>query len=669
MTRLIQIVVAAVPVGSVYALAASGLVLTYRTSRVFNFAHGAVGMFSAFLFYQAWQVWRLPLPLAFCLVVLIFAPAMGVVLERLTFRSLRDAPTSVKVVVTVGLLIALQGVASAIWGATSLFLPPVFPQGSVPVLGDVRLGFDQLSMLGVSLLTMLILGAVIRFTRFGLSIRGSVDRPDLAELVGINTGTVSSMAWAMGFATAAVAGILLTPTLGLDSFTLTMFVIQAFAAALFGRLESFPLAFLGGMVIALCEQAATTFLPSSGVYLAIRPAVPFALIFGILAYAALVPGSRMGRWVRTGTGEPSAPRPSTTAGTTRRARLWGLGLAGVLAAVAPMLGSEWLSNAERGLAFAGVFASLVLLSGLSGQISLAHTAFVGTGAFVMAYLTTHAGVPWPAAIMAAGVAAVPVAWFVSIPAIRLHGLHVALITFGFGLVVSELFQSGVTGGTEGATAARPALASSDLTYFYVLLAVAVILLLIASNVQRSPTGRVLAAIRDSEPAARSIGVRLPLYRLAVFTLSGFMAAVAGASLASLQGLITFNDFHPLLSLVWLSVAVIGGLGSASGAVVAAVLWGIGATSVGALPQVGFGIGAMLLARYERGLVGFLADVRDHLRRVGPTMERAALAHEGLAWPRARVGLATASMSANGHETPASIGNGKEVGRRGAPRRA
>src|SRR5438067_1327244 len=244
MTRLIQIVVAAVPVGSVYALAASGLVLTYRTSRVFNFAHGAVGMFSAFLFYQAWQVWRLPLPLAFCLVVLVFA-------------------------------------------------------------------------------------------------------------------------------TAAVAGILLTPTLGLDSFTLTMFVIQAFAAALFGRLESFPLAFLGGMVIALCEQVATTFLPSSGVYLAVRPAVPFALIFGILAYAALVPGSRMGRWVRTGPGEPSAPRPSTTAGTTRRARLWGLGLAGVLAAVAPMLGSEWLSNAERGLAFAGVFASLVLLSGLSGQISLA----------------------------------------------------------------------------------------------------------------------------------------------------------------------------------------------------------------------------------------------------------------------------------------------------------
>jgi len=463
---------------------------------------------------------------------------------------------------------------------------------------------------------------------------------DLAELVGVNTGLVSSIAWAMGFATAAVAGILLTPTLGLDSFTLTLFVIQAFAAALFGRLESFPLAFLGGIVIAVCEQAATMYLPSSGVFLAVRPAVPFALIFGILAYAALVPGSRMGRWVRAGTGEPSAPRPSGAPSANRHVRLWGLGFAGALAAAAPLLGPEWLPRAERGLAFAGVFASLVLLSGLSGQISLAHTAFVGTGAFMMAFLTAQAGVPWPVAIVVSGLAAVPVAWFVSIPAIRLHGLHVALITFGFGLVVAELFQSGITGGTQGATATRPGFASSDLAFFYVLLAVAVVLVVVAGNVQRSPTGRVLAAIRDSEPAARSIGARLPLYRLAVFTLSGFMAAVAGAALASLQGLITFNDFHPLLSLVWLSVAVIGGLGSVSGAVVAAVLWGLGATSVGALPQVAFGIGAMLLARHERGLIGFLGAVRERLRDMAPTVRRAALAYEGLAWPRGRVGVAS-----------------------------
>src|ERR671935_2747762 len=199
MSRLIQITVAAVPVGSVYALAASGLVLTYRTSRVFNFAHGAVGMFCAFLFYQAWQVWKLPLPLAFIVVVVGFAPAMALLLERLVFRQLRDAATSVKVVVTVGLLIALQGGASAIWGGTALFLPPVFPQGSIGLVGGVRMGFDQLSIVAVSLGTMLLLGALIRFTRFGLHVRASVDRPDLAELVGVDTARVSAVSWTVGF--------------------------------------------------------------------------------------------------------------------------------------------------------------------------------------------------------------------------------------------------------------------------------------------------------------------------------------------------------------------------------------------------------------------------------------------------------------------------------------
>src|SRR5436190_10205167 len=148
MGRLLQIAVAAVPVGSVYALAASGLVLTYRTSRVFNFAHGAVGMFCAFLFYQSWVAWGLPVGVSFVLVVCVFAPAMALLLERVVFRRLRDAATSVKVVVTVGLLIALQGGASAIWGGQgSLFLPSLLPEGSVEIVAGVRLGWDQLAIL------------------------------------------------------------------------------------------------------------------------------------------------------------------------------------------------------------------------------------------------------------------------------------------------------------------------------------------------------------------------------------------------------------------------------------------------------------------------------------------------------------------------------------------
>jgi branched-subunit amino acid ABC-type transport system permease component len=640
MGRLLTVLVAALPMGSVYALAAAGLVLTYRSSRVFNFAHGAVGMASAYVFYQVWVVWQVPLPVAFALVAGVFAPVAGLGLERTLFRSLRGAATSVKVVATIGLLLGLQGTVSLIWGQRALFLPQLFPQGSVRIPGGVRMGFDQLSILAISLATLVGLGALLRLTPLGLRIRGSVDRRDLAELVGIDTNRVSSFSWALGFSTAAVAGILLSPVLGLDSFILTLFVIQAFAAALFGRLESFPLTLLGGLIVAFLEQAASAYLPAGcGICLTARPAVPFALMFAILAYAALMPRTSLGRWVRTSTTERAAPPPAPLAPSSRnRSPLIAVAIVvALLAAAGPFMGTELLLKSERGLAMAGVFASLVILAGLSGQISLAHTAFAGTGAFTMAFLAGQVGLPFPVAMVLAGVAAVPLAIFVALPAIRLQGLHVALLTFGFGLVVEKFFESGLTNGTTGMAVPRPSVARSDLAYFFVLLGIAAALVLIAANLQRSPTGRVLSAIRDSEAAARSIGVNLPIYRLAVFSLSAFMAGIAGAALGASQGLVTFQDFHPLLALVWLAVAVIGGLGSPSGAVAASVIWAFGATSVGALPQVAFGIGAMLLARSERGLAGSLQSLRERLPSIRSAVGLAAAAHEGKVAPGAARG--------------------------------
>lgn len=630
MENLLGILIVAAPVGTVYALAASGLVLTYRTSRVFNFAHGAVGMFCAYLFYQAWVVWGLPVVPAALLVVGVFAPLMGLVSERLVFRPLRGAATTVKVVVTVGMLVALQGAASLIWGTESIFLPSMFPEGSVRVFGSVRLGWDQVAILGISLATLAALGALVRYTRFGLRVRASVDRRDLAELAGVNTGAVSAASWALGFSAAGLSGILLSPILGLDAFILTLFVIQAFAAALFGRLRSFPLTLVGGLLVALLEEGATAFLPRGcDICLAVRPAVPFALIFALLAIAALIPRSSLGRWVRSAPPEPAAPPPAGM-GRSRFAWVAGIAVLGGVAALGFVLDGAWLLRVERGLAMAGVFASLIVLAGLSGQISLAHTAFVGTGAFVMGGLAGGLGVPFGVALLLAGLAAVPVAIFVALPAIRLHGLHVALLTFGFGLVVAEFFESRLTGGTTGTAVPRPSLASSDHAYFWVLLGIAAVLLLAARNLHRSPSGRVLGAIRDSEVAARSVGVGIPVYRLAVFGVAAFMAGLSGAALGGLQGLVTFQDVHPLFSLMWLSVAVIGGLGSIWGAVVAAAIWGFAATASGPVAQLGFGLGAMFLARNERGLVGLLAVVPRRLRGVRGTLARAAAAHDGRA---------------------------------------
>jgi branched-subunit amino acid ABC-type transport system permease component len=563
------------------------------------------------------------------LVVVVFAPLMGLVLERLVFRHLRDAATSVKVVVTVGLLVALQGAAALIWGPESRFLPPLFPPGSVRVFGDVHLGLDQVVIMAVSLFTVLALGAMVRWTPFGLKVRASVDRPEMAELSGIDTARVSGISWALGFSTAALAGILLAPVLGLEAYVLTLFVIQAFAAALFARLESFALTLAGGFLIAFLEELSSAYLPNGcEVCLAVRPAVPFALIFAVMAIAALVPRSGLGRWVRRVTAERSAPPPSATPAPRRGSWVPGVVLAGGLALAGPFLEGRWLGRVEIGLAMAGVFASFVLLSGLSGQISLAHTAFVGTGAFTMGLFAQQLGLPFGLAMLLSGLAAVPVAIFVALPAIRLHGLHVALLTFGFGIVVTRIFESRLTGGTDGTVVPRPSLASSDHAYYYVLLVVAVAILVLARNLHRSPSGRVLAAIRDSEAGAAAIGVSIPLYRLAVFSLAAFLCGIAGAALGGLQGLVTFQQFHPILALVWLSVAVIGGMGSVWGAVAAAALWAFGSGEVGPWSQVGFGLGAVLLARNERGAVGMIAALAGRMRGLAPALGRVSAAYDG-----------------------------------------
>lgn len=616
MQQLVSLVLLTLVVGSVYAMAATGLVLTYKTSRVFNFAHGAVGMFFAYVFRQLWVEWDLPLPLALFVTVGLAAPAAGIVAERLLFRPLRTAPTALKVVVTVGLLISLLGLAATIWGEAGLFVPTIIPVRSFRIAGSVAIGSDQLVVLAIAAGTTAALAVALTRTRFGLWIRAVVDRSDLAELAAIPSHRVSQGAWAIGFATAALGGILLSPLIGLSTFTLTLLVVQAYAAALIGRLESLPMTFVGGLVIAGLEQSATLYLPRECAACQIlKPSIPFLLMFALLAWAAGFPRGRLGRWVATAAvQEPAAPPPQPKSSRPSRApRTFASGLL-LLCVIAPLLSPRWLLRVEDALAVTGIFVSIAVLTGLSGQISLGHTAFVGTGAFVMGALAGR--VPFPIALVAAGAATVPVGFLVALPAIRLQGIFLALLTFGYGLVASSLFSSALTNAAAGVEVARPSFASSDLGYLYVLVVIVVLLVFLAANLERSPTGRILAAIRDSERASLAIGISLPSYKHAVFALSAFMAGIAGAGLGGFQRVVTFIDFHIFFSLVWLAVAVIGGLGSVWGAPVAGLVWLLlGSFAPGSKGQILFGLGAIVLARTPRGIAGSAGAVLDALGRL------------------------------------------------------
>src|SRR5439155_15026325 len=244
MRALFPFVIVGITTGAVYALASMGLVLTYTTSGVFNFAHGAIGMFATFIFYQlrvdaGWPTWS-----AVGVAVLVVAPVMGVVVDRVLLTRLQGASAATYVVVSLGLLVALQSAAVAIFGGETRQVPAIFPTRGFEVSG-VRIGYDQTIVVVIAVVAGLALAAFFRRTHLGLATRAVVGDRDLTELVGTDARAVTTFSWVLGSAFAALSGVLFAPVVGLDAVLLTLLVLQAFGAAVVGRLRSLPLTNLG----------------------------------------------------------------------------------------------------------------------------------------------------------------------------------------------------------------------------------------------------------------------------------------------------------------------------------------------------------------------------------------------------------------------------------------
>ena len=266
--------------GGTYALAAMGLVLIYRVSGVLNFAHGAVAMFSTFIAYQI--AVRMGLPSILGLFAAIVAGmALGFLIERLTIRPLTGRPPLTKVVVTIGWLLVLQTGAGLIWKNTAYHAPVylVSRTGFRLIGTSVRVGYDQLTTLIVALVLAFATAALLRFTILGTSMRAVADDPDTGRLWGISVNRVTAASWMAGSAMAAIAGVLITPLINFTTYSLTLIVIDAFAAALIGRLTSLPWTFVGAMFLGLAETYPRAFFNGAGV-----PAfVSFILVLGTLA--------------------------------------------------------------------------------------------------------------------------------------------------------------------------------------------------------------------------------------------------------------------------------------------------------------------------------------------------------------------------------------------------
>ncbi len=569
MSDYLPFIVTGLVTGSLYGLAGLGLVLTYRTSGVFNFAHGAIAAGAAFLFHTLHVTHGAPWPIAFALTVALFGVVVGSLLELVT-RPLASAPDSVVVVGTVGLLLAVQGLIYLLYGNLVRSTPVFLPQSGFTLSG-VRISWAQVITVIVSAVGAAALYAFLQRARIGVAMRAVVDNPTLVDLSGDAPDRVRRFGWMLGSAAAAVAGVLLAPTLNLDVNLLTLLVVQAFGACAIGMFSSLPLTFVGGLTVGVLAALATkvfTEQPLTG----LPPSIPFVVLFGVLLLVPVerLPGARGGRRNLVASG---------TAPLSGRGQI-GLGVTGAtVLVVLPFVVGTKLPVWTTALAYVVIFASLALLTWGSGQLSLCHAAFLAIGTTTMAKLS-EAGVPWLLALVLAGLAAIPAGAFVAIPAIRLSGIYLALATLGFGIFMQNVvYPSGLMFGTQlTVQVPRPELgpidASDDRTLYFVMLAVAATLVAAVLGLQRGRYGRLLRALAESSTMLSTHGLSTNVIRLLAFCTSAFFAALGGALAVTQTGAASGITFGPIQSLFYVAVLGVCGTSKLRSPILAALAFSV-----------------------------------------------------------------------------------------------
>src|SRR6478609_6529264 len=602
MSTIISFTILGLFTGAAYAIAASGLVLTYTTTRVFNIAHGAFGMVMAFMFWDFSQRQGMPTWLALFLVLGVVAPGTGWLVQRFITRGLGEGPVSVSLVVTVGLFVGLIGLAEYIWPPAPRTVPPFLPDKGLQ-LGSTYVTAHQIITIALSAVVALLLYVLLNRTRIGTAMRASVDNPVLLQLFGGNPDRVASLAWAIGISLAALAGILLTPVIGLSYYDLTLLVINAYAAAMLGRLTSLPWTFVGAMGLGILQSFAVAYLPTEGALSGLRAVVPALFLFAVIV---AMPQAQL----RIGQvkGIVTAPLPSMT-----RSVGWGGALLAFVALLTVSMSDANLLLLGTAATYAMVMLSLVLLTGYGGHVSLAQFTFAGVGALAYAKLDE----PNLYGLALAAVIAGLVGALVAIPVLRLTGLYLALSTLAFGVLMDKLvFQADFAFGFNGTLPAErlsvlghgfESLGSYVLVMvaFFVLMAVGLLVL------RRGALGRVLIAMRDSPAACGTLGLDMRWFRVALFGLSAAMAGLAGALFAGLRGTIGAADFQLFNSLPLLLLAVVCGVTSVTGA----ALGGVGLMLLPVLqssqPELAglvfavLGFGAVALGRDPNGLANLL----------------------------------------------------------------
>ena len=620
MHDLLPFIVIGLTTGAVYGLAATGLVLSYRTSGIFNFAYGAVAAMAVFVFFWLHVQHGMAWPLAAFLCVLVLGPVMGLLLELLA-RRLQTVNHTLQIAATIGLVLWVVGIGTIWLGNVSESFPSFLPTSTIAIFG-VNVEWEQIFVVIISLVASVGLYVFLQHVKLGRAMRGVVDDPDLLALVGTNPNAVRRWAWVISTTFACLSGILIAPSLPIEATVLVLLVVQAFGAAAIGYFSNLPLAYVGGLALGIAGALTTKYVNAVPWLINLPAGLPFIVLIIVLV---VTPRSRLvtRRFVVPISTPPSWQAPPRIRIATAMA------FVALLCFVPSLVGTK-LGIYTSGLGLIILLLSLGLLVRTSRQVSLCQYAFAAIGAAAMGHFTSEFGLPWLVALLLAGLVAVPVGALVAIPAIRLSGVFLALATLGFGILLEQVFytQSYFFSATgNGIATLRPDInigplhTETDTGFYFVVLICVVIAALSVILLTESRLGRILRAMGDSPLALESYGLSINTTRVLVFCFSAFIAAISGALISASYHYALGSNFPSFNSLELFALVIIVAVGDPWYAVIGAGILTLVPvyltnSNVASWLSVIFGIGAVLTPTYRDNITGAPQSVRRLAERLG-----------------------------------------------------
>jgi ABC-type branched-subunit amino acid transport system ATPase component/ABC-type branched-subunit amino acid transport system permease subunit len=576
--RTAQFAVLGLASGAMFALVALGVVVAYRSSQVLNFSSAAFGAVAAFVFYDL--VGHMPWPLAL-LIVLVLGGVLGA-LTALVLRLLAGASQLARLIATLGLLSVAEGFIAVVWPGANGQPNTFLPSHELYLTATVAVPSDQVILIAIALVLAVGLWWLYGRTLFGLATSAVSESRRVTSSYGWSPLALELANFTVAGVLSALAAVLLAPIIGLQASVLALTVIPALAAALVGGFSSFGLTVGAALLIGLIESELSWFLSDIASFVHVQEtsigSLPEVVPLAIIIVAIVARGR-----TRPQRGEVLAKLPLPGSGIVRPVLL----LVGVGAGLALTFGlsAAWADAFIVTFATAIIVLSVVVVTGLAGQLSLCQFALAGFGCWIAAKLSS--GIPFWIAIVGGVAGTVALGLIVAVIALRSRGVNFAIVTMGLAVMISDLILTNpaLTGGLSGLNVPAPHLFGVDLDpiatpdrYGAFVLIVFVLCGLAVANVRRGRGGRRMLAVRSNERAAAALGVGVFGAKMYSFALASAIAALGGILLGFQDHSVELGGFDVFSSIQSVLYAVFGGVGWVSGTVAGALAASGGAVS-------------------------------------------------------------------------------------------